>query len=134
MILVNSCGFTLYAFTRDARDKDVCPTISGCTAFRAPVHVGGRPTAGAGVRSSLLGTVSLLGNTKQVSYGGHSPYTYTAPSGPAQISHINVSQFGRRWPALNAAGQDHIELAVNSCAVLSAPGPDARLTARAVSR
>ena len=105
-ILVDSRGFTLYAFTRDGSGRSACAKITGCAAIWPFVTTTGKPLPGPGVKSSLLGTIALNGTTRQVTYAGHPLYTYSADGGPAQTGYVNVSQFGGRWPALNAAGQE----------------------------
>lgn len=104
-ILVDARGFTLYVFTRDGRAKNSCAALSGCRALWPFVTTGGKPVAGPGVRSSLIGTIILKGRTRQVTYAGHPLYTYSGDSVPGETDYINASQFGGSWPALNAAGQ-----------------------------
>jgi predicted lipoprotein with Yx(FWY)xxD motif len=105
-ILVNSRGFTVYAFTRDSRNKDNCATVSGCLSIWPPVTISGNAIAGPGVRSRLIGTITLKNGVKQITYAGHPLYTYVADSAPGQTFYVNVSQFGGRWPAVNAAGNE----------------------------
>jgi predicted lipoprotein with Yx(FWY)xxD motif len=104
-ILANSRGFTLYMFTADRRNSDRCVKKSGCTSIWPPLTVKGRPTAGTGVRRSLLGTIRLAGGRHQVTYAGHPLYRYSADGGPARTSYIGVSEFGGRWFGVNAAGK-----------------------------
>ncbi len=104
-ILVNSRGFTVYAFSRDGRGEDRCVAISGCTAVWPPLTTHGSVRAGAGVQASLLGTISLGGGTRQVTYAGHPLYTYAADSGPGQTDYVGASQFGGVWPALQSSGR-----------------------------
>ena len=105
-ILVDTRGFTLYAFTRDGRGKDMCATIGGCLSVWPLVSTGGKAIAGRGIASSLIGSIALKGGARQITYAGHPLYTYSADSGPGQTSYVNVSQFGGRWPALNGVGQE----------------------------
>lgn len=103
-ILVNGRGFTLYMFTRDGRDRDRCAQISGCRGVWPLDTTHGRPVAGRGVRSALLGTIRV-GRATQVTYAGHPLYTYVADSAPGQTSYVGVSMFGGRWFALRASGR-----------------------------
>jgi predicted lipoprotein with Yx(FWY)xxD motif len=103
-ILVNGRGFTVYMFTRDSRNHDTCVTIRECAHFWPPITTGGRPVAGAGVKSSLLGTITIKGGAKQITYAGHPLYTYTGDSGPGQTGYVNASAFGGNWPALSGSG------------------------------
>lgn len=103
-ILVNDRGFTLYAFTRDARNRDACAKIQGCPRAWPAITTGGRPIAGRGVHSGLIGTITLKGGAQQVTYAGHPLYTYVGDSGPGQTFYVNFFQFGGFWPAVNAGG------------------------------
>jgi predicted lipoprotein with Yx(FWY)xxD motif len=105
-ILVNGRGFTLYTFTKDARNKDACASISGCPSIWPVLKTGGKPIAGRGVKSSLIGTITTKSGAKQVTYAGHPLYLYSGDSGPGQTAYINFQQFGGRWPAVNAAGRE----------------------------
>ena len=105
-ILVNSSGFTLYAFTKDATKRDNCMKIRGCIAVWPPLTTTGNPVAGPGLEASLLGTVPYKGALKQVTYAGHPLYTYKGDDGPGSTKYIDESQSGGRWPALNASGQE----------------------------
>jgi predicted lipoprotein with Yx(FWY)xxD motif len=105
-ILVNSRGFTIYAFTKDGRNRDNCAASRPCITVWPPVTTGGGPIAGPGVRASLLGTIPLKGGGRQVTYAGHPLYTYIADTRPGQTTFVNILQFGGRWPAINAAGQE----------------------------
>jgi len=103
-ILVNGRGFTLYAFTKDRRNRDNCAHVNGCLSVWPVVSGTVKPILGPGVRRSLVGTITLKNGKKQLTYGGHPLYTYVADSGPAETSYVNFFQFGGRWPAVNAAG------------------------------
>jgi predicted lipoprotein with Yx(FWY)xxD motif len=99
-ILVSSSGRTLYEFTRDRGNKNSCAAISGCSAVWPSLKASGRPTAGSGVKASLLSTTS--GN--QVTYAGHPLYTYSGDSGPGKTSYVGAKSFGGTWYAINASG------------------------------
>jgi predicted lipoprotein with Yx(FWY)xxD motif len=105
-ILVNARGFTLYAFTRDARNTDACMKISGCVGIWPVVTTSATPIAGPGVKRSLIGSIAIGGGHRQVTYAGHPLYTYVADSAPGQTTYVGVSQFGGRWPALTATGRE----------------------------
>ena len=105
-ILVNGSGHTLYAFSKDAPNKDACVKIAGCIQIWPAVTTTGRPVAGPGVKASLLGTIAYKGSLKQVTYAGHPLYTYVADDGPGSTDYVGESQSGGTWPALNAAGHE----------------------------
>ncbi len=99
-ILVSGSGRTLYEFTRDHAKKNSCAAIKGCSEVWPSLKASGRPTAGSGVKASLLSTTS--GN--QVTYAGHPLYTYSGDSGPGQTSYVGAKTFGGTWYAINASG------------------------------
>ncbi|HEX4116104.1 MAG TPA: hypothetical protein VHY18_09555 [Solirubrobacteraceae bacterium] len=98
-ILVSSSGRTLYEFTRDRANKNSCAAISGCSQVWPSLRASGRPTAGSGVKASLLST-----SGGQVTYAGHPLYLYSRDSGPGKTSYVGAKQFGGAWYALNASG------------------------------
>jgi predicted lipoprotein with Yx(FWY)xxD motif len=103
-ILVTSSGFTLYEFTRDRGDRDSCVSVSGCSRSWPALETSGKPTAGSGVKASLLSTIKLPGGASQVTYAGHPLYLYSGDSGPGETDYVGVSAFGGDWDAINAAG------------------------------
>jgi len=105
-ILVNSRGFTLYAFSRDGRNADACVKITGCIQIWPAVTTAGKPVAGPGVKASLLGSIPYRGSLEQVTYAGHPLYTYTGDEGPGETDYVGISDSGGTWPALNAAGHE----------------------------
>ncbi len=105
-ILVNARGFTVYAFTKDSRNKDNCVKVTGCSGLWPVIATSAKAIAGRGVRSSLIGTITLKGGTKQVTYAGHPLYTYAEDGGPGMTFYVNIFQFGGFWPAVNAAGRE----------------------------
>jgi predicted lipoprotein with Yx(FWY)xxD motif len=103
MLLVNARGFTVYAFTKDAKRQDRCAAISGCTSIWPIVKTSGRPRTGKGVRRSLLGTIKV-GNVTQVTYAGHPLYTYSGDGFKGSTDYIGISEFGGVWTGLRASG------------------------------
>jgi predicted lipoprotein with Yx(FWY)xxD motif len=103
-ILVDGHGFTLYAFTRDSRNRDKCVSISGCPSIWLLLTTNGKVSPGGGVKRGLLGTIKV-GNRRQVTYAGHPLYTYIGDAAPGSTGYIGVHQFGGAWDALNARGQ-----------------------------
>jgi predicted lipoprotein with Yx(FWY)xxD motif len=103
MILVDRRGFTVYAFSHDSRNHDTCLAMSGCASAWPPVRTSGRPRAGRGVRSSLLGTIRIAGGS-QVTYDGHALYGYSGDSSPGSTGYVGVSAFHGTWSALRSNG------------------------------
>ncbi len=104
-ILVDRAGFTVYEFTRDRGQHNSCVQISHCPTAWPALTTNGKPLAGAGMNRQLLGTITLSGGVKQVTYAGHPLYTYAGDSGPAQTSYVGVSAFGGSWYAINTGGR-----------------------------
>lgn len=103
-ILVDASGFTLYRFTKDTRNNDMCVKISECSGVWPVLRTSGNPIAGPGVKSSLLSTIKLPGGTKQVTYAGHPLYRYASAAERGETFYIGAMQFGGTWYAVNAAG------------------------------
>lgn len=103
-ILATGSGQTLYEFTRDHGDRDTCVTVSGCAAAWPPLEVSGSPTAGSGVRGSLLSSIRIAGGKRQVTYAGHPLYLYANGYGAGETSYVGASSFGGTWYALSASG------------------------------
>ena len=62
-----------------------------------------KATAGSGVSSSKLGTKSLAGGVRQVTYGGKPLYFFVGDTGPRQV-HGNVSDSWGTWTSAKASG------------------------------
>jgi predicted lipoprotein with Yx(FWY)xxD motif len=104
-ILVDGSGHTLYLFTRDKHDKDSCAKVAGCLETWPALTTTRRPTAGANVRPSLLGTIELHGRVRQVTYAGHPLYTYARDFIQRSTFNIGADEYGGAWYAVNAAGE-----------------------------
>jgi predicted lipoprotein with Yx(FWY)xxD motif len=102
-ILTSVSGFTLYEFTRD-HGANSCVKIETCSGSWPALQSTGRPTAGPGVRSSMLSTTALPGGKKQVTYAGHPLYLYDGDTGPAETSYVGERAFGGNWDAMTASG------------------------------
>jgi predicted lipoprotein with Yx(FWY)xxD motif len=102
-ILTSASGLTLYDFTRDHGDHNSCVTVKGCATVWPALQTSGAPSAGRGVRASLLSTIALAGGVKQVTYAGHPLYLFKGDE-PGDTAYVGIEQFGGAWDALNAAG------------------------------
>jgi predicted lipoprotein with Yx(FWY)xxD motif len=102
-ILVNSRGHTLYLFARDRKGKSACS--GSCARFWPPLLSRGKPTAGPGVKASLLGTTRRSNGSLQVSYNRHPLYTYALDKRAGQTKGEGSFAFGARWWAVSARGR-----------------------------
>lgn len=105
-ILDDSRGWTIYVYSKDRRNKNVCQNNSSCRSVWPAVLTTGKPVAGPGVKQSLLGTIKLKDGKTQVTYNGHPLYTYLGDNGPHKTFYVNFFQAGGYWPAINAAGKE----------------------------
>ena len=103
-ILVDSRGITLYDFVKDKGKTSVC--YGACAALWPPLLTHGKPVAGHGVRSSLLGTTKRKDGKVEVTYGGHPLYYFVTDQKPGQTTGQGVNQFGGPWWVLSAKGKE----------------------------
>ena len=103
-VLTDQRGRTLYLFMKDTRRSSMCS--GSCASFWPPLVTNGKPHWVKGVKAPLIGTIRPKPGVVQVTYAGHPLYRYALDSRPGQTFYVNVSQFGGRWPALNAAGRE----------------------------
>jgi predicted lipoprotein with Yx(FWY)xxD motif len=102
-ILTTSSGFTLYEFTRDRTNEDSCVKVRGCSQVWPALETSGKPTAGSGVKASLLSSIRISAGARQVTYDGHALYTYSADS-RGSTAYVGASAFGGSWYAVSASG------------------------------
>jgi predicted lipoprotein with Yx(FWY)xxD motif len=100
-VLVSSKGHTLYLFAKDRNGRSAC---SGSCATVWPPLLSRTPTAGAGVKSSLLGTTKRSNGSLQVTYNRHPLYTYALDKQAGQTNGEGSSAFGAKWYAVSAGG------------------------------
>jgi predicted lipoprotein with Yx(FWY)xxD motif len=101
-ILVDSTGRTLYLFKADVGTKSACS--GACAIAWPPLLATGRPTAGAGLTASKLGTITRSGGTKQLTYDGHPLYLFVKDRKPGDINGQGLTAFGAAWFAVSPAG------------------------------
>jgi predicted lipoprotein with Yx(FWY)xxD motif len=102
-ILVDGKGRTLYLFEKDRRDRSACSAT--CTTYWPPLLTHAKPTAGRGVKASLLGTIRRAAGTTQVTYAGHPLYRYLPDTKPGQTNGQDSHDFGAGWYVLSSAGK-----------------------------
>jgi len=101
-ILVNSKGHTLYLFKKDTNGKSSCS--GNCAMFWPPLLSHGKPTAGSGVKASLLGTTRRSSGSRQVTYNKHPLYTYSLDKKAGQTKGEGILAFDAKWYAVSAKG------------------------------
>ena len=105
-VLVNAEGKTLYMLTSEKGGKITCTASNGCTQVwpETTLASGAKATAGSGVQSSLLGTVTGAAGSPEVTYNRWPLYTFSGDSGPGVAHGQGLQSFGGTWWVLNAAG------------------------------
>ncbi len=101
-ILVNSSGRTLYLFTTDKQSTNTC--TSSCAAAWPALVASGNPTAGSGVKASLLGTVRNPDGSTQVTYNHWPLYTFIGDRAPGQANGQGKITFGGYWWVVGTNG------------------------------
>jgi predicted lipoprotein with Yx(FWY)xxD motif len=103
-VLIDSQGRTLYLF---AKDKGTTSACSGaCATAWPPLRASGKPVAGSGAQSSLLGTTKRSDGKPQVTYNGHPLYLYVGDQKAGDTNGQGVTAFGAGWFALTASGSE----------------------------
>jgi predicted lipoprotein with Yx(FWY)xxD motif len=101
-VLVAANGRTLYLFTADKGETSAC--YGQCAAYWPPL-IAEKPTAGAGLKSSLLGTTKRRDGKPQVTYGGHPLYFFAQDKKAGALNGQGFVHFGGAWWVVSAAGK-----------------------------
>ena len=120
-ILVGPNGHTLYLFEKDKNAKSTCAGM--CATFWPPLITAGKPVAGAGVKASLIGTITRADGRRQVTYNHHPLYGFVKDTKKGQTNGEAVTAFGAEWYVTSPAGTK-VEKAAGSSggATASSPG------------
>jgi predicted lipoprotein with Yx(FWY)xxD motif len=120
-VLVNSKGHTLYLFKKDRNGKSSCS--GSCPSFWPPLISHGKPTAGSGVKASLLGTTKRSNGSLQVTYNKHPLYRYTLDKSAGQTKGEGVLAFGAKWYPVSAKGAAVVRTTTTAPTTTSCPYP-----------
>jgi predicted lipoprotein with Yx(FWY)xxD motif len=101
-ILVDSHGKTLYLWAHDKGRKSTCN--GQCAKYWPPLVTRGRPKAGAGALSSLIGASRRSDGRTQVTYHGHPLYYYVGDKRAGDVKGEGLTGFGGRWDPVSAGG------------------------------
>lgn len=102
-IIVDGQGRTLYLFEKDSRGRSACSGT--CAMYWPPLITHGKPIAGRGLKSSLLGTIRRANGARQVTFAGHPLYRYALDTKAGQTNGEGLQDFGAGWDALSPAGK-----------------------------
>ena len=100
-VLVASNERTLYLFTADKGKTSTC--YGQCASFWPPL-IATKPSAGTGLKASLLGTTRRKDGRRQVTYGGHPLYFFAKDRKPGDLKGQAFVHFGGAWWVVSAAG------------------------------
>jgi predicted lipoprotein with Yx(FWY)xxD motif len=101
-ILVDSHRKTLYLWAHDKGRESTCN--GQCAKYWPPLVTSGRPKAGAGALSSLIGASRRADGRTQVTYHGHPLYYYVGDKRAGDVKGEGLTGFGGRWDPVSAAG------------------------------
>jgi predicted lipoprotein with Yx(FWY)xxD motif len=101
-MLFNGKRQAIYVFSADSRRKSNC--YGDCARAWPPVYTSGKPRAGGGVHTSLLGTARRKDGRLQVTYAGR-PLYYYADEGPGQVLCHDVNLNGGIWKVVAPNGK-----------------------------
>ena len=102
-VLVDRRGRTLYLFEPDEFGRSVC--YGKCAVAWPPLLTSGKPRAGSGVRSALLGTTKRKDGKLQVTYQGYPLYFFVEDTKPGQTRGQGLDGFGGGWFVLDRQGR-----------------------------
>jgi predicted lipoprotein with Yx(FWY)xxD motif len=88
-------GRAVYLWVADSGGKSACS--GACARAWPPVETEGKPTAGAGVNASDLGTTTRSDGSEQVTYEGHPLYYFIADKSAGEVKGQGSNGFGAKW-------------------------------------
>src|SRR5882672_8635741 len=93
-VLVGANGRTLYLFTADKGANSAC--YGQCATYWPPL-IAGKPSVGAGLDASMLGTTKRKDGKLQVTYNGHPLYFFAVDKKAGDIKGQGYVHFGGTW-------------------------------------
>ncbi|WP_329130072.1 hypothetical protein OG552_05585 [Streptomyces sp. NBC_01476] len=103
-ILVTSKNQVLYLFQADKK-KNQSTCNGACASAWPPLIVKGKPTAGSGVKGSLLSTATRSDGSKQATYNGHPLYRFAGDTKAGQTNGQGQNAFGAKWYVVGTNGK-----------------------------
>jgi predicted lipoprotein with Yx(FWY)xxD motif len=101
-VLVSSSGRTLYLFMKDKSGRSSCSGT--CAKYWPPLISAAKPTAGAGIKASLLGRTKRSDGRWQVTYNKHPLYWFALDKKAGDVAGENLDDFGGEWYVVSAKG------------------------------
>ena len=119
-ILVDARGHSLYLFAKDKRGKSACS--GSCARYWPALIVAKKPTAGAGVKASLLGWTKRSDGRWQATYNHHPLYSFVQDTKKGQTNGEELDDFGGEWYVVSPAGAKVEKPEASSGSSSPAPG------------
>jgi predicted lipoprotein with Yx(FWY)xxD motif len=101
-VLADGRGQAFYLFASEKTARSRC--YGACQQRWPPVLARGRPRAGPGGKSRLLGTTRRADGKVQLTYAGHPMYYYLGDA-PGRILCQGVDEFGGLWLVVRSSGK-----------------------------
>jgi predicted lipoprotein with Yx(FWY)xxD motif len=101
-IVADKKGQALYLFDKEHSPRSEC--YGECADAWPPFLTTGKPKAGAGASTGLLGTTKRRDGKLQVTYGGHPLYYFQGDS-PGNVLCHDVDEFGGTWLVVEPSGR-----------------------------
>jgi len=103
LVLADSEGHTLYAFSKDSPKASACE--GACAKAWPPLLVEkGEPEPSNGASAARLGTITRADGSRQVTYAGHPLYSYSGDKQPGAATGNGSTAFGGTWTPLKGSG------------------------------
>jgi predicted lipoprotein with Yx(FWY)xxD motif len=93
--IVNGQGLTLYLFEKDKGGSSAC--YGACAQVWPPLITSAKPSAGAGILASKIGTTRRRDGKLQATYAGHPLYRYDDDHKAGQAEGEGSKEFGAEW-------------------------------------
>ena len=101
-VVADGRGEAFYLFAGEKSSRSRC--YGACADRWPPVFANGKPRAGPGGHSRLLGTTRRTDGKLQLTYAGH-PMYYYAGDAPGRILCQGVTEFGGLWLVVRPSGK-----------------------------
>jgi predicted lipoprotein with Yx(FWY)xxD motif len=101
-VVADGRGEAFYLFAGEKSSRSRC--YGACADRWPPVLANGKPRAGPGGHSRLLGTTRRTDGKVQLTYAGH-PMYYYAGDAPGRILCQGVTEFGGLWLVVRPSGK-----------------------------
>jgi predicted lipoprotein with Yx(FWY)xxD motif len=111
-VLVDRQGHTLYLFKKDSGAKSSC--FGACAVDWPPVRAAATPSVGGGLTSAKAMSFARSDGKPGVLYNGHPLYRFAGDQKPGDVGGQGLSEFGGKWYAVSANGQQVVNMASSS--------------------